>query len=85
MSVFSDTSQHAQHFSGIFVSKMQKKKVELRNVEFLKAMIYEHSTIVLVVKFVNEVLQEFSVSVDQNVICLSHGIPDRRLVYCSGY
>ncbi|KAJ7454636.1 hypothetical protein B0H11DRAFT_1654427, partial [Mycena galericulata] len=41
------------------VPKMQTKLAELSSVEFLKAMIYERSTIVLVGKFVHEVLEEF--------------------------
>jgi hypothetical protein len=32
---------------------------ELSRAKFLKAMIYEHSTIVLVLKFVHEVLEEY--------------------------
>ncbi|KAJ7488464.1 hypothetical protein B0H11DRAFT_1688689, partial [Mycena galericulata] len=41
------------------VPKMQIKLAELSSVEFLKAMIYERSTIVLVAKFVHDVLEEF--------------------------
>jgi hypothetical protein len=41
------------------VPKLQDKMVQLTSVEFLKAMIYERTTLVLVGKFVYEVLQEF--------------------------
>ncbi|KAJ7474627.1 hypothetical protein B0H11DRAFT_1728322, partial [Mycena galericulata] len=43
------------------VPKMQTKLAEISSVEFLKAMIYERSTIqvVLVAKFVHDVLEEF--------------------------
>jgi hypothetical protein len=41
------------------VPPMQKKLAELTSVEFLKAIIYERSTIVLVAKFVHEVLEVF--------------------------
>ncbi len=39
--------------------RLQNKMAELTSVEFLKAVIYERSTIVLVGKFVHEVLEEF--------------------------
>jgi hypothetical protein len=41
------------------VPKLQDKMAQLTSVEFLKAVIYQRSTIVLVGKFVHEVLQEF--------------------------
>ncbi|KAJ6509754.1 hypothetical protein DFH09DRAFT_1100690 [Mycena vulgaris] len=41
------------------VPKLQNEMAELTSVEFLKAMIYERATIVLVAKFVYEVLEEF--------------------------
>ncbi|KAJ7434273.1 hypothetical protein B0H11DRAFT_1938771 [Mycena galericulata] len=50
--VFLDKLFHA-------VPKMQTKLAEISSVEFLKAMIYERSTIVLVAKFVPDVLEEF--------------------------
>jgi hypothetical protein len=41
------------------VPRLQLKMAELTSVEFLKAVIHERSTIVLVAKFVYEVLEEF--------------------------
>ncbi|KAJ7748180.1 hypothetical protein DFH07DRAFT_747414, partial [Mycena maculata] len=41
------------------VPKLQDKMAQLTTIEFLKAIIYERSTIVLVAKYVHEVLQEF--------------------------
>ncbi|KAJ7735502.1 hypothetical protein B0H16DRAFT_1327093, partial [Mycena metata] len=41
------------------VPKLQDKMAQLTSVEFLKAIIYERSTILLVGKYVHDVLQEF--------------------------
>jgi hypothetical protein len=41
------------------VTKLQDKMVQLTTVECLKAIIYERSTIVLVGKYVYDILQEF--------------------------
>jgi hypothetical protein len=44
------------------VPKLQNKMAELTRTEFLKAMIYERSAIVLVAKFVHEVLEFYAVT-----------------------
>jgi hypothetical protein len=62
------------------VPKLQKKMVKLTSVEFLKAMIYERSTIILVAKFVHEVLQEFYAVLVYRMSFVPWGIG-----YCSGY
>jgi hypothetical protein len=41
------------------VPKLQTRMAQFTSVEFLKAIMYERSTIVLVGKYVHEVLQEF--------------------------
>jgi hypothetical protein len=46
-------------FSTVPKTKMQQKMVQLSSVEFLKAIIYERATILLVGKYEHEVLQEF--------------------------
>jgi hypothetical protein len=50
MLIMQDDASHAMNAS---------EMVELDSIEFLKAMIYERSTIVLVAKYAHEVLREF--------------------------
>jgi hypothetical protein len=52
---------HAKFLERFFraVPKLQDKMTHLTSVEFLKAIIYERSTIILVGNFVHEILREF--------------------------